>query len=316
MKRRNHLLRAPRSAGLMAVGLVLGGAALAGAVTTTDPVTLCIRNGATRVAADDTCSGRETKVQVASATDVAAVAARLDALETVVSSQADALSSVEARVAEVAPPVRPPLSGFGTIEADCGLVASQLDEPTPALLEDRSLDFGDDRYDDPDDRPLLTSGAQTIASAPDAGGSSRFSETFAFEALARCEGASLLKTETEIAYTQEGGPATDMLVEIGGGKVGVSVTRAFTFPAGEPTTFEAATESLTHKLNDINTSSRNVAPEDAWIKQVLVVVASDEQHADMYGAAWRRLDGPTKADTIVYVLTTDGSDINLYTRTA
>jgi hypothetical protein len=66
--------------------MLVGGAVAAGAMTTTDPVTLCIRNGSIRASADDTCSGRETKVQVASPVDVAALAARMDAGEAAIAT--------------------------------------------------------------------------------------------------------------------------------------------------------------------------------------------------------------------------------------
>jgi hypothetical protein len=201
--------------------------------------------------------------------------------------------------------------GFGTIVGACGVVAPQLDEPTPSLFGNKVFDFGDDPYDDPEDQPLLTTGAQTIITSPSAGGSSLLSEVFAFETLARCEGASLVKTESQIVYDQAGA-TTDFLVAIAGSKVGVRVVRAFAFPLGNPYTSDAATTLLNSNLDDINESSQNVAAEDAWVKQILVVMAYDQQHADTIAAAWFGLDDPTKADTVVYVIITDGNDTNIY----
>jgi hypothetical protein len=203
------------------------------------------------------------------------------------------------------------LRGFGTIRGACGVVAPQLDEATPSLFSDRALDFGSDPYDDPADRPRLTAGGQEIVEDGNAGGSSLIAEVFAFETLARCEMASLLKTETEIVY-DEPGKIVDLLVAIDGSKVGVSVTRAVSFPFDAPYTEEAATELLNRKLDDLVASSHTVSEEDAWVKGALVVVAYAQQHADTIEAAWQDLDAATKADTVVYVIRTDGSDTNVY----
>ena len=130
--------------------------------------------------------------------------------------------------------------------------------------------------------------------------------------LARCEGASLLKTETEILYDDPMSKKADLLVQIAGRKVGVSVTRAVTFPFGNPYTLPAATALLNGKLYDIDNSSQHVSAADAWVKQILVVLAYDQQHADTIAAAWAGLDATTKADTIVYVVVTDGDDAFIY----
>jgi hypothetical protein len=205
------------------------------------------------------------------------------------------------------------LRGFGGITGTCGVVSPQLDEATPSLFADRNLDFGTDPYDDPEDRSKLTAGGITIMETPNAGGSSLYAELFAFETLARCEGASLLKTESEIVYDVAGGPIVDLLVAIGGSKVGVRVTRAVSFPFENPYSEEQATTLLDRKLDDLVESSQNVSDEDAWVKAALVVVAYSQQHADTIESAWAQLDAPTKADTVVYVLVTDGSDSFIYT---
>ena len=202
-------------------------------------------------------------------------------------------------------------AGFGTILGTCGAVAPQLDDATPSLFGDRTFDFGADPYDEPADRTRLTEGGQKILEVPNAGGSAVFSEVFAFEALARCEGAILLKTESEIVYDQAGKRA-DLLVQIAGRKVGVSVMRASTFPFGSPPVLTNLATLLERKLDDIVASTQNVAAEDEWVKQVLVVMAYDQQHADTIEQAWASLDAATRADTIVYVVVTDGSDTNIY----
>ena len=100
---------------------------------------------------------------------------------------------------------------FGTITEACPGIMEELMSASPSLVG-TTFDFGTDRYDDPEDEPRLTPGAQRITMSDNAGGSSILSEAFAFEVLARCEGASLIATETEISYTPVSSAKTDFLV--------------------------------------------------------------------------------------------------------
>ncbi|MBO6933341.1 MAG: hypothetical protein JJ863_00145 [Deltaproteobacteria bacterium] len=202
--------------------------------------------------------------------------------------------------------------GFGTIAGPCGRLDTELTSAEPFLFETR-LDFMMDPYTDPDDFSLLTAGAQTILTEGTAGGSSGLSEAFAFEVLARCEGATLVKTETFINYMPGyTGTITDILVMIGTEKIGVSVTRAFVFPPSDPYPVSRATDLLTDKLADVLESSAGVRSDDAWTKQILAVVAYGTMHAESIATAWASLDPSLRADTIVYVIVTDGDDDPLY----
>ena len=167
-------------------------------------------------------------------------------------------------------------------------------------------------YVDAADRARLTPGGQRMMMTPNAGGSSGLSEAFAFEELARCEHADLLHTETEIVYATAG-KITDLEVSIMGHKLGVSVTRAFAYPLGQPYTVAAATTLIKRKLQDIQTSSADVSPADRWDKQILAVLAWDDAAADAVTAAWQALDAATKADTIVITTVTNGADTFIYT---
>jgi hypothetical protein len=203
-----------------------------------------------------------------------------------------------------------PLDGFGMLSGMCGvLAATDLTSATPELVRDT---FTFERaYMDPADRPLLTAGGQHLAATPNAGGSSGLSEVFAFEELARCELATLLKTETEIVYDGTG-KITDLEVEMDGHKIGVSVTRAMTYPFGGTYTLDAATMLISRKLTDIQASTAHVSAQDHWDKQILAVLAWDDQAADTVAQAWSALDAGTKADTIVVVSATAGDDLFIY----
>lgn len=202
-------------------------------------------------------------------------------------------------------------TGFGELSGMCGVLNDpELLGGAPVLVQD-AMTFAR-AYVDPDDRSLLTAGGVHLIETPNAGGSSEMSELFAFEQLARCEGASLVKTETEITYTNSGGKKTDILVMIDGHKIGVSVTRAFAFPIGTPYTEQQATTLLTRKLDDIQLSTANVTAADAWEKQILAYQAIDDQAAQTVVGVWNGLDAATKADTILLVTVTNGEDLFIY----
>lgn len=164
----------------------------------------------------------------------------------------------------------------------------------------------------------LSSGAQQILSEGTAGGSSGYSEAFAFEMLERCEGASLVASETMIRYSTPG-QKTDILVEIDGLKIGVSVTRAVTVlpPCSRSGSYALAdaTELLTRKLNGIRESSMLVVPEDRWVKQILFVYADTEAHANVLRAAWDELDAALRADSVLYVSVSEAMDAFIYFET-
>jgi hypothetical protein len=202
-------------------------------------------------------------------------------------------------------------SGFGVFSSMCDVIdGADLTSAAPTLFH-VSVDFTR-QYADATDRPLLTAGGQILAATPNAGGSSGLSEIFAYEELDRCEQASLLKTETQIVYAP-GSKKTDILVELEGLKIGVSVTRAFAFPLGNPYPLAQATGLVTDKLNDIKLSTAGVSDGDRWTKQILSILAYDDQAAQTVEEAWNGLDAETKGDTVVVVIATNGADTFIYT---
>ena len=203
-----------------------------------------------------------------------------------------------------------PLPGFGTISGACGVLDEELLSPDPSVIVN-AIDFGTDPWDNPADLGLLTSGGQEMVADGNAGGSSLESEIFSLEVLTRCEGATLVKTETEVVYDVSGS-ITDILVEIDGMKVGVSVTRAVGFPRDAVYPEATASALLTRKLTDIQESSAHVSAGDRWVKQILHVIAYADQHVAAMQAAYAALDPSVKADTILWVTRSDGDDEFLY----
>jgi hypothetical protein len=202
-----------------------------------------------------------------------------------------------------------PIDGYGAISGTCGEVdlADILDD-LPQYL-DNGLDFTSRL---PFDDDYLSPGGMEIVADGNLGGSSLYSEVFAYEVLYRCEGAALLKTEGEIIYQSAMGKKTDILLEIDGERVGVSVVRAMSYPEGAPYPVSQAFDVLEGKLADILLSSANVDPQDGWPKQILAVIAQTPDHADAIEQAWAMVDEATKADTIVYVTVTEGEDDFIY----
>lgn len=197
---------------------------------------------------------------------------------------------------------------LGMLSGDCGLIdAMELDSPSPFTFAN-AIDFRDLGFD----YDLLTPEGQQVFDAGNLGGSSLHSEVISFEVLARCEGASLLATEGDIQYTDPMGIKTDILVEIDGRVVGVSVTRAVGFPFDAPYTEMQAADLLTGKLTDILASTANVAPRDEWVKQILHVIAYADMHAQSIATAYATLPPEVTADTILLVTVTNGNDEFVY----
>ena len=199
---------------------------------------------------------------------------------------------------------------IGIVSGTCGeLDDDELLSASPFLFEnamDFPMGFDEDR-----DAARLSEGGREILRDGNAGGSSLYSELFAFEVLHRCEGAALLATETEVRYDVEG-KITDILVEIDGHRVGVSVVRAIAFPFEDPYTVDQARTILESKLSDILESSANVSDEDRWVKQILSVIAYGPMHAESIAAAWATIDASIRADTILVVTVTNGDDAFIY----
>lgn len=198
--------------------------------------------------------------------------------------------------------------GLGAISGECGTIsATEIESPEPLLFVN-AIDFGDVGYD----YELLTPGGQEVFDDGNLGGNSLLSEVIAFEVLTRCDGAELVKTETEIVYTDGTGPKTDLAVDLAGHRVGVSVTRAVAFPFDDPYDVEAADTLLRDKLQGVLDSSANVAPKDAWTKQILHIVAYGPMHPKSLQTAYAALSDELRADTIVVVTVTNGDDAFIY----
>ncbi len=201
-----------------------------------------------------------------------------------------------------------PQPGFGEISGDCDVLDEELASAEPALFR-IAIDF-DRLYVDADEG-MLSAGAQQIIEDGNAGGSSLLSEVFAFEVLARCELANLLKTETQIVYDEQGS-ITDFLAEIDELKIGVSVTRAVGFPFDDPYLPAQGIELLADKLAGVIESSSNVSDADRWQKQVLAILAYAPGHADVIADAWATLNAGARADTLVMIIVTNGADDFIY----
>ena len=198
-----------------------------------------------------------------------------------------------------------PLDGIGDIRGDCDVISLPEDA---GLWIHNVLDFGAEVFDE----TLLSHGGSALFEAGTLGGSSIHSEVIAFEVLHRCEIAFLVKTEGEIEYSDERGKKTDMLVEIDGLNVGVSVTRAFKWGEDAIFTEEDAHTLLSNKLEDVLLSGANAAASNAWNHAILHVIAYDSSYVDALAAAYTTLDAGLTSDTIVVITVTEGDDAFLY----
>jgi len=195
---------------------------------------------------------------------------------------------------------------LGTLASGaCGVVKAQLTQATPSLENNLLVFVASETYD----RASLSPGGQVLFDTPNAGGSSGESEVMSYEVLRYCEGATLLHTETQIAYQPPDATGansiTDLEVEIGGKKVGVSVTRVYK-PASQPLTDPDVKALLEKKLEGVNRSSERVLPVDKWVKQILHVFSVNKAATDAVARVWPTIDLAIRADTIVLVTQTTG----------
>lgn len=196
---------------------------------------------------------------------------------------------------------------LGTLASGaCGVVKTEVAAASPSLENNLLVFVMGETYD----KASLSAGGQRLFDTPNAGGSSGESEVMSFEVLHYCEGAALVKTETEIGYTPPMAGAnnsiTDILVDIGGKKVGVSVTRAYR-PPTQPAMTDAEVKALLEKkLDGINGSSARVLPADKWVKQILHVFSVNAVMTAAIGRVWPTIDTVKRADTIVLVTETKG----------
>jgi len=191
------------------------------------------------------------------------------------------------------------------VSGTCCTLKQKLLAKTPSLDSNVLVFTAGETYD----RAALSPGGQTLYDAPNAGGSSGESEAISFEVLRYCEGATLLKTETEVLYQppDDSGPntITDILVSIDGKKVGVSVTRAYK-PPTQTLTDADVEDLLVRKLEGIKRSSERVLPADKWVKQILHVFSVNKAATEAVARVWSALPPSVKADTIVLVTETAG----------
>jgi hypothetical protein len=200
-------------------------------------------------------------------------------------------------------------TAFGVITGTCSVLDAELTDSLSVLYENQ-IEF-DIEFNSSTHLSLLSDGSQEILEEGTAGGSSEYSEAIAFEMLARCESAELLKSETEIEYDGEG-KKTDMLVSVGGIRIGVSVVRAMSFPRNSGFSVDRARELIEDKLDDILLSTAHVSAVDVWEKQILFVVADTAEHQSDVMRAYGMIAESTRADTIVIVTLTTGADDFIY----
>lgn len=200
-----------------------------------------------------------------------------------------------------------PLPGYGALTGDCGVLNEAIWGSADPIAFRSALDLGATAWDP----ALLSADAQALVGIGTIGGSSIESEALSLDLLVRCELATLLKGEPQIAYDDVGGKKTDILVEIDDHKIGVSVTRAMSYAAGNPCgpVNEAdLTTLMNRKVSELQLSFTNASDEDAWERSMLYVIACDEAHAQATIDLFAGLDEAVRADAILIVTSTQGDD--------
>jgi len=198
-----------------------------------------------------------------------------------------------------------PFDILGTASGECGAIKGLVKAASSVVVEIPLTFDSTDKYE----RARLSPGGKVVYDAPNAGGSSKESEVMTYELLYHCDDAALLKTETLIKYgpAADGSPATitDMLVTIGGEKIGVNPKRVFK-PLPLSMTDDEVRTQLVKDFQSINGSSARVLPEDKWVKQILHVWVPNTTYYDAVKRVLPTIDAATKSNTIVLITRTTG----------
>jgi hypothetical protein len=207
--------------------------------------------------------------------------------------------------ADAADAVDPRTAILGTLDGSCGKIAAHLTETAPSAEWDSITFVAGESYV----RASLSPDGQRMYDTANAGGSSTESEVMSLEVLHYCDGAALLHTETEISYAppDDAGANTisDYEVDIGGKKVGVSVTRAYK-PSSLTYTDAEVQALLEKKLEGVNRSSVRVSSADRWVKQILHVWVATDAAKQAVERVLPNISATLRADTIVLVTRTIG----------
>lgn len=198
-----------------------------------------------------------------------------------------------------------PAEILGTITGSCGHLKMYLTTTTSSFTQNAIEFVAGETYD----KGSLSDDGDRIYDTPNAGGSSTESEVMSFEILRACEGATLLKTETEIEYypPDDAGPSTisDILVSVGGTKLGVQVVRIYR-PSNQTLTDGEAKAKLEEKFAGIKRSTVRVKPVDKWQKQVLHIFTANKAATDAVLRVLPTIDTALKGDTIVLLTQSKG----------
>ena len=186
---------------------------------------------------------------------------------------------------------------LGKLSGDCPALTSVWGSAAPSSFQNRiALANGFDET-------LLSEDGATVWSTENLGGSSEESEVVSFEVLFGCEGAVLLGTEAQLAYSAEGSKG-DLLVEVAGHPLLVSVTRGFNYPDPDGgITVEVAAELLEKKFSGLDLL------EQDHERALLHVIAWGDHDATALATAWEEAD---QRDLLLLITVTDGDDEALY----
>ena len=190
---------------------------------------------------------------------------------------------------------------LGALSGECPLLAHAWTSDEPSLLLTvLDLDSGFDEG-------LLSTDGATVWEAGNLGGSSAESEVVSMEVLYGCDGATLVATEADIPYTDEGKKG-DLYVEAYGNPMLVSVTRAFNYPDPEGgVTPDGAAELLDKKVSGL-VEATGLLDGDSD-RSLLHVLAYGENDTAAVTAAWETVD---HQGVLLMVTQTDGDDAELY----
>lgn len=193
--------------------------------------------------------------------------------------------------------------------------ATHTADNTRRDMSDDDYKFTADRWDVPEFRDVeFADTAKRSMEIPNAGGSSNISEALSMEYMTKKFGVTHFIPEMEVVYWCDA-CLCDFLMVLPDENVGVSVTRAVSYPFDSEFTMERARELLNRKLYKLMVARNAISEAQSFYRSVLHVWCYNEQVADRIRQAHEEM---VKSDTDrtyndVHVICTVCEKLYIYT---
>lgn len=139
-----------------------------------------------------------------------------------------------------------------------------------------------------------------------AGGNSIVSEALSAELFTRVFNANNIRTEMEVEYIFYNWKIADYTIRMYDKNVGVSVTRAFTYPNDDLFSIEFADKLLRKKITGLILARGNTDERDGYLTSILHIYCRSERVKNILKRAYNNLPENIKDNIIILCTITEG----------